>query len=1174
VKPYAKTVIRSIKGSFARFVSIFAIIALGVGFLSGLNLTKPSFYETADVYIKDCKMYDFRLLSTIGFDNDDIASIAKTDGVVTCVGAYFQDAVVNLAEDKYTVRFNSVTGGVNELKLESGRLPEKSGEIVVDGYMFSSDVIGQKITLSSENSSDISDNFKVDEFTVVGTVRSPVYMNFQVGTTSVGSGSLNFYIYALADDFDQEYYTEAYVFCDTPYYIYSDEYEDFAEGEEALLETRVGDTIDSRWDSILRDTYTEYYDAEDEFNEARIEADGELSDAWEELKSAAQELSDARVELADGAEELDDAKTELADAKKELDSAKSELKEAEVTLNASKSQLDSAKKTLDDTKSQLDAAASGIASGKEQLAAAREELATQKETLQATESQLNGSIESINSGLSQTESGMAEIESALADLESSKTQLEAAISQTEAIGGDTTELESQLATVTSSIESLKSQYDSLAATKSSLAENLAECEAGLESVAAGYSQISEAEAELENQSAALTAAQAEYESGLAQYEAGLDEYNTGLAAYNKGKAEYDSGLAEYNSGLAEYNDGLAEYESGLAEYEDGLAEYEEGREKYRDGLSEYVEGRSEFNSKMTSAVLDLMVARKSIDSLEDPVTYVLGRDTNTGYVSFENDAAIVGGIAAVFPVFFFAIAALVCSTTMSRMVADERGQIGTMRALGYSGFAIVMKYVIYSGVATILGAVPGYLVGYRFFPWCIWLAYDTMYGFSDLVPKGSVLVFALTFAGSMLCSVGVTIIACISELKSTPADLIRPKAPAPGKRILLERIDFVWARMKFLHKVSARNVFRFKKRMWMMIIGIAGCQALLLTGFGIKDTIADIVNLHFDNLAVYDLTITFDDGTSASEMAAAIADADASAGTSSEYATAMTATAKQYGDLIRDVSLVISDSENISDICRVFNTSTGLQEDWPADGTVAISRKLSERLGISAGDSITFEYGDDAIEVTVPVSVVFENYIYHYVYMSPSTFTGFFGEKYKPETVFICLDDSSKAYDYAAYVASNYDLSAWQVTSEMRDNFSNTMERLNYVILMIIICAGALAFIVLFNLNNINITERIREIATLKVMGFNRGETVSYVYRENIILVLIGYILGIPLGILLLRFVIGKVDVDIVMFVTQLFPQSYLYTFLLIIAFSLLAAVFILRKIEKIDMAESLKSVE
>jgi len=1129
VNAYFKTVFRSIKRSFARFAAIFAIIALGVGFFAGLKQTMPSFLKTGDQFVKDTKLFDLRLLSTIGFDDEDIGKLRNIEGVTTVQGAVSSELMVKVnGNDLYveTVKFHSLTDGVNEPKLTAGRMPSAPNEILADDYKLDESYIGKTLVVSPDNDEDTKELMAYDEYVIVGLIRSPYYLNFQRGNTDVGSGSINYYLYAPIEGFDFEYYSEAYVKLDNDYFLFSDDYDDFIDRITPSIEDKLDTIIVDRFDSFVADKRQELDDAKDEFNTGKTDGEKELEEAAKELEDASKELADARIKL-------EDSDKELKDARKILDDSGTQLADA-------KKELDKGKKKLDD--------------GIKEITAAQKEIDSNRAELKTAKDDLDTKIKAVNDGIAQTNAAIAELNYKLEYINNTISTLEATIeelNQAKTAGAD---VDKELAEASAALETANQNKAQMEAGLTAAQNTLSELDNNLVMLNAGMEEINKNEALIDNAQQTVDASMQELRKGREEYDKGLAKYNDGLAKYNKGEKDYTEGLAKYNDGKKEYEDGLAEYNKGLKEYNDGL---------------------EEFNTKIADAQKEIDDAEKELNDLDDPETYVLGRNTNVGYMSFDNDSQIVDGIAKVFPVFFFAIAALVCSTTMSRMVSDERIQIGTMRAMGYSEFAIMMKYVIYSGSAAVSGCIIGYLAGTRVFPFVIWEVYRMMYGFADVVYERSAVVLILSLLVSVLCSVGVTVVTCMSELRGMPSELVRPKAPTAGKRILLEKVTPLWSRMKFLHKVSFRNVFRFKKRMWMMIIGIAGCAGLLLTGFGLTDSINDIVELHYDKIMTYDLSVVFD-GMNEEEIRKVSGDAIADTGISCDMAIVQTKSVTHQGtDLLRDVSLIISDDPSITSYVRPREYGTGRELPWPEKGTVAISSKLALRNNLKAGDTITLSYDDDASRMTAKIAYVFENYIFHYAFMSGETYEALTGEDYTPDQAFYKgFSDDMSVVKYAVHLTDKNDVKTWDLSSSLRESFGETVKKMNAVVILIIACAAFLAFIVMFNLNNINITERIREIATLKVMGFNRLETGSYIFRENFILVLIGSLFGIPLGLMLHSFVISQIEMDTVTFVPKILPLSYLWSALFVLAFTLIVDLVMRCKIEKINMAESLKSVE
>jgi putative ABC transport system permease protein len=1119
-----------------RFLAIFAIIALGVGFFAGLKVTTPSFIVTGNKYINDYALYDFKLLSTIGFTDEDIEELSSRTSCVV-EGSYTADCSAFLG-DNYsadTVRFISITRNVNKLDLVTGRLPEKDDEIVIDAYMFPEFKLGTKLVIADETSSESREMFKYDEYTVVGTARSPVFMNFQRGTCDEGSGNITYYVCALPGAFDSEYYTEAYLYANTGLFIYSDEYKDWAANAEKKYKVALRGVINDRFESLLKEEYDKLYDGIDEFKEG-------IDDARDDLNDARAKLDDAKKQLEDAQAEIDKNRDELADAKKTLDDTAKTLAEYNKELTSQKTLLDAANGRLDREQQEMESLKSEVDSINQELTDARSDLFTARTTTQAR-------IDTVSYLLDTYRSALTSVETAIGN---NQTRLDEATSDFDKL-------------------MIQAQIDA----QNSIRDNY-------------LALIADAESELgrlNDKVAGFDDRQKEIDDLQKQYEAKIASYNEVYQSYMSDKITVETGYKDYETSKSQYDSAYSQYAAGLAQYKDGAAKLDEAQKKvddgwkeYHDGVYELWKGYSEFSSTADSVYnSQLVYGFALIDGVDDPETYILGRSTNVGYVCFDNDAQIVDGISTVFPVFFYMIAALVCSTTMSRMVSDERGIIGTMRALGYSDASIVMKYAIYAGSASVLGCVLGFMGGTKLFPWAIWEVYKMMYGFAPLTFKTSVPLFIISLIVSLLCTVGVSVLTAMSALKGMPAELIRPKAPLPGKRIFLEYVGFIWKRMKFLHKVSLRNVFRFKKRMGMMIVGIAGCTSLLITAFGLNDSICNLVDVQYDEIMKYDVSLVFDDKYRQYEIEEAAVNAGQAAGVNYDYAVVKSEQAKNGGSgYVRDIGMFISDDPNIEKIFGLSNEKTGEKIPWPSDGEVAVSQKLAEKNNVKVGDNITVLYGEDEHEVSLKVGSIFNNYTFHYVMMTPATYREAFGKPYTPETLLIATESKDKAdgYKFASYLSENYELKTWSLTADSRVSFANTMERLNYVIVLVIASAAALAFIVLFNLNNINITERIREIATLKVMGFNRRETGAYVTRENIMLVSMGYIVGIPLGVLLHRYVMSQIAMDIVKYDMRILPMSYLYALGFVLLFSTIVNLIMRAKIEKIDMAESLKSAE
>lgn len=653
-----------------------------------------------------------------------------------------------------------------------------------------------------------------------------------------------------------------------------------------------------------------------------------------------------------------------------------------------------------------------------------------------------------------------------------------------------------------------------------------------------------------------------------------------LETIAQNQAAYDDGEAAWQDGQKALAQNKQAYETAKKQYEEAVnngsygpillhhmrAVLQDSAQQLADAEAKLTDTRAELDAAKEA----LADARARVDALEPPTTYTLTRAQNVGYACFENDSSIVDGIARVFPLFFFLVAALVCITTMTRMIEEQRTQIGTMRALGYTGTSIAWQYIFYAGSAALIGCVGGFLIGSRLFPAAIWKAYGILYGFRSLHPVLDPVLALISLAVSLFCSVGATYAAVRRTLTETPAELMRPRAPRAGKRILLERIRPLWAKMNFLHKVAARNIFRYKKRMCMMILGIGGCTALLLTGLGIRDSINTIADDQFRDIMKYDYALTLKKGADADYREAFLRDNRemlseiAFAGESSANVTRTDGSLKQ-------VYLVVSDDSKLPSLIDLHRN--GAPVAFPKAGEVVITEKLAEEMGAAIGDTVTFEV-EETLPITARVSGICENYVYSYLYLSADTYLDATGHACSLNTIYAAAAPNTDVHRIAATLGSLEDVAVVSVTVDVRERVANTMESMNAIIWLVIACAGALALIVLFNLSNINITERQREIATIKVLGFYQEETNAYVFRESLLLTLLGTLLGMPLGILLHRFVMSEIRIDLVSFHVRIEPYSFPIAIALTIALALLVELCMHRKIRRINMTESLKSIE
>lgn len=1119
-----KSTVREIKQSFGRFMAIFAITALGVSLFSGLKVIQPAMVKTTDNYFREKEFYDYRVLSTLGFEQQDLEKISDQEGVRFAEGIVSVDVLCDTeSESGKVLKIYSLPENINGIELKEGRLPESSKECVVDALTFPKDCIGQKIFLSRENEEDTLENFIYEEYEIVGTVQSSNYIQFERGNTSLGKGKISGFMYIPMEGFDVDYYTEILVKFDEDYKIYSDEYKSFIDGKETVWESLAEDAAGDRYDRLMNEAEGELADAKQELADGKAEGEAELADAKKELDDALKELQDADIEVAD-------ARQKLADGRAELEENRKTLTNAEYELGYNKNiTLPNAEKEIEENRAKL-------ASESAKLSEAQEQLDAQKAQIPITRTQL----EQLKTGIIQLNEGINLYNQS----------------------PDSVLLTSLSATAENLVEPFRSMFP----TDPSSGLD------GIQAVVAKEQMLETVIGQLEPALVQIEAAQAQIDEGTAQLSAASGQLKEAEEEVAKGYEEVEKGLRQLRDGWTEFSKGEAEILKGEAELADAEAELSDGWSEYKDGLKEYEDGYQEFMDEIADGEEKIADAEKEIADIEEPESFLLGRDTNVGYVCMENDSSIVDGIANVFPVFFYAVAALICMTTMNRMIEEQRTQIGVLKALGYSEASIMGKYLFYSGSAAISGCLFGYFFGIWFFPKVIWYAYQTMYNISDIAYVFDWKILAFSLVVSMLCSMGATYVTCKNELSEVAAELMRPKAPKAGKRVLLERIPFIWDHLKFLHKVSYRNVFRYKKRFFMMVIGISGCTGLLVTGFGIKDSIANVANDQYGRIQTMDVNVMLNE--SAGEDTDLLMKALEKDGVESFLYTMEKSIDLVTENGVKSISLVaIDEKDDISPYVLLSDEKTGETLSYPNDGECILTDKIAKTYGLAVGDTVVLE-DENHQRMELRLSGIAENYLYNYVYLTTQTYEKCMGEKAELKTVYLNVAEGMDLHQLTASLLKDESIVSASVSEDAKMRFATMIESLNLVVVVIIVCAGFLAFIVLYNLTNINITERIREIATIKVLGFYKNETASYIFRENIILTSIGALAGLFVGKVFHAFVMSQIQVDQVAFAVRVLPLSYLFSILLTLIFAFLVNLVMSRKLDKISMTESLKSVD
>ena len=1226
-----------IRKSKARFISIFLIVALGVAFFSGIQASSPDMRYSGDAYYEAAKLMDLKIQGTLGLTQRDVKAVSDIDDVELAEGSYSTDVMSGEDDARKVLHLESISSNFNLLTADEGRIPEKSGEIFLDkpfaknrGYK-----IGDTISVSEDGDSEL---LKKTTYTVVGIGSSPLYISFNRGNTTLGSGEVSGFGYILPEDFEQEAFTQIYIMVHESGDVisYTDAYDNLIRKIQKRVEGIEKEQCSLRYDEIVAE-------ANEKLDDARKELEDGKKESEEKLGDAKKKLDDGQKKYEDGKKEYEDGKQQLSDAKKEL----TDEKQAELT--AGYEQLNAAKQQVSDGEVQLREAEKTLESKQAELDSGREQLETGKNTIKETKTALTGQKEQCEAGLVQVSEGESQISSSEEALSGQQAQLDELTSQKEALSSQAAELQAQydagaeagkteeeLAELSTQIQTLNGQISAmeeqinagqtqingaqaeLTAKKSELAQTRAELESSLGQINEGFSQIKEQEETLSGTEAQLNEGQEELDKGKKELEtkkaelsAAKEEIAANQATLDDGQSQLDSARAQLSSGRQQLEEKQAQLNAGQAEIQantekltssqaeldvneqklldgekeireneqklkDAKKDLEDAKKKLSDGKKEYQDGKKEADDKIAEAQQKIEDAQKEVDDIETPEWIVTDRNDLPEYSDFGDNAERLKNIGKVFPMIFFLVAALISLTTMTRMVEEQRTQIGTMKALGYGKASIASKYLSYAFLATVGGSIAGVLFGEKVLPFIIIQAYGIMYwNIGDHMQLDYELQYALIASGAaVICTMGATLFSSARTLAETPASLMRPPAPKEGKRILIERIGFIWKHLSFSWKSSMRNLFRYKKRLFMTIFGIAGSMGLMLVGFGLYDSIMDIAILQYDQIQHYDAMVINDEDATDSQEKDLLKFLDGNSEIDHYTRVQLTKmTAPKEKGSVSIYVYVPENTENFKEDVTLRDRKSHEQYELTDDGAV-ICEKTASLIGVKAGDKIILE--KDNRKYKVKITAVTENYMGHYVYMTPPCYEKTFGEK--PEyssTVYTMKEDAESDLETLGNAILKYPAAlSISYTSSTAGQVERMLGSLGAVIWVLIISAGMLAFVVLYNLNNINITERQRELATLKVLGFYDGEVSQYVFRENILLSFIGILAGAVFGIFLHRYVITTVEVDAVMFGRNIKPISFVYSGLITFGFSMFVNMVMHFKLKKINMVESLKSVE
>ncbi|HUM83860.1 MAG TPA: FtsX-like permease family protein [Lachnospiraceae bacterium] len=1150
--------LRSVAETRTRFISILLIVMLGVAFFSGVRASGPDMKLSADAYYDAQNLQDIRILSTLGLTEDDISAIRAVKGVKEVEPGYSCDVFAESEESQLILRFMSLPKSISCVTVESGRLPQTDGECAVDTNFAKKSgwEIGDSFKITAPKDKELSDELSTDTYTIVGTCSTPLFLSLERGSSTIGSGNLNSYVYVPSSSFTMDVYTQATITAEGAQELlcYSDAYDDLISDEEDEIGKIDDSRCNIRFAEVKADGQAKIDDARKQIEDAKAE----LSDAKKKLEDARQKISDAKTEIADKEKELADGEQKIEDSQKELDDGRKKLEDGYESYNSAVTELNSKIDTLNDGNAALQDAVNQYNDGEMQYAAGLSEYQAGLDAFNSQNGDAN--ITALEAGLTDADSGLAQVQDGLA---SAKTAYEAA----KAAGADAEVLkgaEAKITELTAKEETLKAQISTMETQLAALKEAKSKLESAKATLDETRASLDAASAEIDEKKAEISDAQAQIEAAKEQLKESLDTLDANKEKLESGQAELDEAKQKAEDGRKQLDDAEEELAGHEKELEDAQAEYDS---KAADAEDKIAENESKVDD-----------AQKDLDDLEKPTWYVLNRKTLTSYVEYGQNTDRIVAIGNVFPVIFFLVAALICLTTMTRMVEENRTQIGTLKALGYKGRTIAAKYIFYALLATVIGSIAGFIAGENILPYFIITAYKILY---DNLPEILTPLHMSLSLSATAAAIGTTTIAaavaCLSEARAVPADLMRPAAPPSGKRIFLEKMGFLWKRLNFSNKATFRNLFRYKKRFFMTVLGIGGCMGILLTGFGLKDSIMAIGTIQFGKIDFHDADVMYDDGID-DEAKKAIFDNVRSDTDTEKSVQAMTVSMDvqaEDSDTKRSAYILSpSDTEGFSEFVSMHSRLKNEQYSLSDDGVV-LTEKIASLMNVKAGDSF-YIYKSDTEKYEVKVSAVMENYFFHYVYMSPVYYQKVFGEGPEYNEVMVKLKDvSTEAEDsFRSRMTQSGDVSGVNFTTSMAERIANMLHSMDAIIYVIVIAAGALAFIVLYNLNNINVEERKRELATLKVLGFFNGEISQYVLRENIWLTLIGCLAGILIGIPLHYFVIKTAEIEIMMFGRNIEPASFLISIGLTFIFSTIVNVVMHFSLKKIDMVESLKSIE
>lgn len=1054
-----------------RFVSILIMAFLGVGFFSGLIATGPDMRDSLDHYADTYNLFDIDIISTLGLTEEDIEAINKIEEIENTYGSKTKDTIAKIGENESVCKVIEYNKNSNTPVVIEGRLPENTKECLIDrNYSITgniSEYIGKTIIIeNNELNTEDKSVFNEKELTIVGIAESPIYISSERGNTTIGNGTINFFIYVNEGIINLDYYTNIYSIVKGTKELnaYSQEYWDLVTPVISKIEEIKNIREEERYNHLIEDAKDKLENTQNEFSEKKEETDKEILDAEEKINNAKNEIS----------------------------TSENKLQTSENNINAQEKKA----------KEQFEEAQKKISEGEKQIANNKEQIETAKGEIENRIKEANEGINKINEELNKSNNNLKELLIKKEELQNNNL--------------DTSYIDGLILQTQTAIETMNSQKVQIEK----------ELETAKNKIKDGQKEIERAEEEL-----------------------------------NKQKNTLDTTKKET---MKKISDGRSEIEKGKVELEKAKSEIEVKE-------AEFLEKKQEANTKLEDAQRELDKARDQIDKIEKAKWYIRDRKDNTGYTNIMDAIKTMTNIARLFPIIFYLVAILISLTSMTRMIEEERTEIGTLKALGYTDNQIILKYILYAFLACVIGGFLGMTAGFYLIPNIVWKIYSTIYQIPKFYATYRLDIGLVGLIIAFICIGGATILVAVKELKNMPSVLMRPKAPKNGKKIWLEKVSFLWKKFNFSQKVTARNIFRYKKRAIMTIVGIAGCTGLMLTGFGLKDSVKDIPDSQFGEIFTYDMSISLSDDKSLNQ----VEDIAQNNKNIESYSKICASAGKLRGTDINYETTIfaIQSIEDFEKVCNLRDVNNHEKIQLSEDGII-LTDKVAELLNVKQGDNVILIDGDN-IEYSFKVTQIAENYVSNYVYMTKN----FYENNVKSyKTNMILLNTKELAKEEKDTISEEFlqieDVASVVMIADAMKAINDMLNSLNYVVVILIVASALLAFVVLYNLANINIGERQREIATLKVLGFYDKEVDNYINKESIIFTVIGIFLGLIFGYFLTDMIIASVEIDKLRFMRNILPISYLYASIISAFFSIIVNGIIHFVLKKIDMIESLKSVE